>query len=187
VSGSRGGALRVIAGELAGRRFDAPPGPATRPTADRVRQATFNALESLGGVEDARVLDAFAGSGALGIEALSRGAARATFADTDRAAAEAVVRNLRSLGLERRADVRRTPAASVLLDGPWDLVLLDPPYAYDRWPELLAAVAAQLAPEALVVIESDHEVPLPAELACVRSKAYGGTVVQFAALAGASS
>lgn len=181
------GSLRVVAGELAGRRFDAPAGEGTRPTADRVRQATFNALESMGAVDGARVLDACAGSGALGIEALSRGAARAVFADTSAEATSVVSENLRSLGVADRAAVRTAPARTVLAEGPWDLVLLDPPYAFDGWDELLAVVAEHLAPEGVVVIESDREVALPGPLACVRAKAYGGTVVTIAAPAGAPS
>jgi 16S rRNA (guanine966-N2)-methyltransferase len=177
----------VVAGELAGRRFDAPAGEGTRPTADRVRQATFNALESMGVVDGARVLDACAGSGALGIEALSRGAAHATFADTSADAAAVVTENLRSLDLVERSSVRSAPARTVLGEGSWDLVLLDPPYAFDGWEELLAVVAQHLAPDGVVVIESDREVIVPSPLACVRAKAYGGTVVTIAAPAGAPS
>ena len=84
------GALRIVAGTVGGRRIDVPPGQGTRPTSDRVREALFNALESLDAVDGARVLDAFAGSGALGIEALSRGASHATFADTDPQAIEVI-------------------------------------------------------------------------------------------------
>ncbi|MCU1357114.1 MAG: putative ribosomal methyltransferase, partial [Acidimicrobiales bacterium] len=182
------GALRVVAGSVGGLRLDAPPGSATRPTADRVRQATFNALESLGVVEGARVLDAFAGSGALGIEALSRGADRATFVDSVAAARAVVEANLRTTGLAGQARVvpgdgfRELAAA-----GPWDLVLLDPPYDYDRWPALLDAVAPSLAPGGVAVIESDHEVALPASLEGIRVRRYGSTVVAFASPAGATS
>jgi 16S rRNA (guanine966-N2)-methyltransferase len=179
------GALRVVAGELAGRRFDAPTGSSTRPTADRVRQATFNALDSMGAVEGARVIDPFAGSGALGIEALSRHAAHAAFADTDRMAVEVVGSNLRALGLEGRASVRCATAEAVLAEGAWDLVLLDPPYAYDGWSTLLVRVLEQLAPDGVAIIESPQEVSLPPGLECVRAKTYGGTVVQIVARAGA--
>ena len=182
------GALRVVAGTAGGRRIDVPPGPSTRPTSDRVREAVFNALDSLGAVDGARVLDAFAGSGALGIEALSRGAAHATFADTDAQAVAVVNDNLRTLGLAAEATVMlRAAERALVVGGPFDLVLLDPPYAYDGWDELLGALVPTLAPTAVLVVESDREVPLPPPLAGIRTKTYGGTVVQFAALSGAPS
>ncbi|MCU1371150.1 MAG: putative ribosomal methyltransferase [Ilumatobacteraceae bacterium] len=181
------GALRVVAGTAGGRRIDVPAGSATRPTSDRVREALFNALDSLGAVEGAVVLDGFAGSGALGIEALSRGAARATFADTDPQAVEVVRTNLGALGLADAAQVVAGGADRALAFGPYDLVLLDPPYAFDGWDAFLTAVAASLSPEGVVVIESDRDVPLPAGLVGIRSKTYGGTVVQFATAAGAPS
>lgn len=153
-----------------------------------MREAIFNALESLGVVARGRVLDAFAGSGALGIEALSRGAAHATFADADPRAVEVVSANLRALGLAAHATVlTRTAERALAVGGPFDLVLLDPPYAYDRWADLLTDLLAVVSPEAVVVIESDHEVPLPTGLVGIRVKTYGGTVVQFATPAGALS
>ncbi|MCB0962527.1 MAG: 16S rRNA (guanine(966)-N(2))-methyltransferase RsmD [Acidimicrobiales bacterium] len=177
-----------MSGELGGRRFAAPEGDATRPTGERVREATFNALESLGAVAGARVLDPFAGSGALGIEALSRGAAQARFVERDRGAAAVLAANVEALGLGDRAQVVVGDARSAMgSDLPWDLVLLDPPYAADRWVDLLEAVASVLAPDGVVVIESDREVPVPGSLEVIRSKTYGGTVVQFATLAGAPS
>lgn len=179
-------ALRIVAGSAGGRRIDVPAGSSTRPTSDRVREAVFNALESLGAVDGARVLDAFAGSGALGIEALSRGAAHATFADLDPQAVAVVNRNLAALGLAGEATVLTRPAERALAPGgPFDLVLLDPPYAYDGWDGLLAELVAVLAADAVVVIESDREVGLPAGLVGIRTKTYGGTVVQFAAAPGA--
>ena len=182
------GALRIVAGRAGGRRIDVPPGTGTRPTSDRVREAVFNALESLDAVEGARVLDAFAGSGALGIEALSRGAGHATFADTDPQAIEVVRRNLGALDLASDATVvARAAERSLAPSGPFDLVLLDPPYAYDGWDDLLAAVAAVLSSDGVVVIESDRDVPLPPGLVGIKSKTYGGTVVQFAAATGAPS
>lgn len=181
------GALRIVAGSAGGRRIDVPAGDGTRPTSDRVREALFNALESLGAVEGATVLDGFAGSGALGIEALSRGALRAVFADTDPQAVEVVRGNLRTLGLDAAAQVVAGGAHRALAFGPYDLVLLDPPYEFDGWDAFLADVAASLSPEGVVVIESDRDVALPAGLVGIRSKTYGGTVVQFATAAGAPS
>jgi 16S rRNA (guanine966-N2)-methyltransferase len=165
--------VRVIAGELRGRRLVAPAGSTTRPTSDRVREATFNALTSLDAVEGAVVLDRFAGSGALGIEALSRGAARCAFVEVDRAALAALRDNLARFDLgDDRATVRSTPPA-----GPWDLVLLDPPYAFDGWPALLADLPGELADDALVVCESGGPVPVPEGWVVVREKGYGATVV----------
>jgi 16S rRNA (guanine966-N2)-methyltransferase len=180
--------VRVVSGTAGGRLIQLPEGITTRPTSDRVRQAVFNALDSLDVVEGARVLDAFAGSGALGIEALSRGAAHATFADTSPAAVAVVRANLAALGMERSAAVVAGPASRAMAaHGPFDLVVLDPPYAYDGWDELLVEAAACTADDGLVVIESDRLVPLPEALRGVRSKTYGGTVVQFAARSGAST
>ncbi|MGN6694350.1 MAG: 16S rRNA (guanine(966)-N(2))-methyltransferase RsmD [Aquihabitans sp.] len=182
------GALRIVAGRAGGRRIDTPPGSTTRPTSDRVREAVFNALESLDAVDGASVLDAFAGSGALGIEALSRGAVHATFADTDPQAVAVVSANLVALGLAGEATVLTRPAERALAPGgPFDLVLLDPPYAYDGWDDLLVAVAEVLAADGLVVVESDRAVPLPPGLVGIKSKTYGGTVVQFATAVGAPS
>lgn len=181
------GALRVVAGQARGRRLDVPAGTGTRPTPDRVRQAVFNALESLGAVEGARALDAFAGSGALGIEALSRGAAHVTFVDGDAAARAVITANLGATGLATRGVVTGGDGGRAASVGPWDLVLLDPPYAYEHWDETLAGLVPALAPGAVVVVESDREVALPTGLDGIRTKAYGGTVVTFATPTGAPS
>lgn len=127
--------MRIIAGEFRGRRLDAPKGDGTRPTTDRVRESLMSAIHSArGGFAGARVLDAFAGSGALGMEALSRGAVSAVFCERDRGAADVIERNMRTLGLNRdtarlmRGDVlKRLPAP--MAGAPFDLVFLDPPYA----------------------------------------------------------
>lgn len=179
----------MVAGDARGRRLDAPPGKATRPTSERVRQAVFNALESLGAVDGARVLDAFAGSGALGIEALSRGADHVVFADTSAMARSVIESNLTSTGLGGRASVAVGDGrAAATSGGPWDLVLLDPPYGFDGWDELLTGLAGSLSPEAVVVVESDREIVPPAgDLGVIRVKRYGGTVVTFAVPPGASS
>ncbi len=182
------GALRVVAGTHRGRRLDVPPGTATRPTSDRVREAVFNALASLDALDGARGVDPFAGSGALGIEALSRGAAQVTFADVDASALSVVRGNLAALELGDRARVvAGSGPAAVAAGGPWDLVLLDPPYAFEGWSALLDAVVDATAPGAVVVVESDREVALPAALHGVRTRSYGGTVVQFARRSGAPS
>ncbi len=171
--------MRIVAGSARGRRLAAPDGLDVRPTTDRVREATFNALGSLGAVAGAHVLDLFAGTGALGIEALSRGADHVTFVESSPRALEVLRANLATCGLEDLATVVRGDAWRHL-GGPagdvtHDLALLDPPYAFDRWPELLAAVRAQV-----VVIESDRAVEPPVGAVVARQRRYGGTVVTIA-------
>lgn len=148
-----------------------------RPTADRVREAVFNALGSLGAVEGARVLDLFAGSGALGIEALSRGAAHAVFVERDPAARRAIEANLAATGLVGRARVVASSAEAFLrrTEERFDLALLDPPYAFDGWTELLEALVPVL--EGVAVLESDRRVAVPAGWHVEREKRYGGTLV----------
>ncbi len=159
----------------------APPGDTTRPTSDRVREAIFNALWSRGAVDGADVLDLFAGSGALGIEALSRGASHATFVDPDRAARQVVRRNLEACGFLDRAQIVAAPADRYLATrgadaGRFDLAFCDPPYAFAGWDALLAALPAEL-----VVVESDGPVAVPAGCELVREGRYGGTWVGFVA------
>jgi 16S rRNA (guanine966-N2)-methyltransferase len=172
----------------------APEGRDTRPTLDRVREALLNSLVSLDAVAGARVLDLFAGSGALGIEALSRGALHATFVDADRSARAAVEANLSATGLADRAEVLGGDATALLrrwsadaepgVGEPgtrarrFDLVLLDPPYATEEpaWSALLELVA-RVVPTGVVVTESDREVALPEGWDALRVKRYGGTLV----------
>jgi 16S rRNA (guanine966-N2)-methyltransferase len=123
--------MRVIAGQWRGRPLVAPKGSATRPTADRTRETLFSMLASrLGSFEGLRVADLFAGSGALGIEALSRGAAHCTFVETDRAALEAIASNLGKLGAAHLATIKSCSVETFTSAEPYDLVLADPPYAY---------------------------------------------------------
>ena len=172
--------MRVVAGSARGRRLQTPPGLDVRPTTDRVREATFNALGSLDVVQGASVLDLFAGSGALGIEALSRGAGHATFVDSSPRALAAVRDNLATCGLDEAATVVRADAFAHLAVHPehHDLALLDPPYAFDRWAELLDTVRAPV-----VVVESDRAVPTEPHYEVRRERRYGGTVVTIAAQA----
>jgi 16S rRNA (guanine966-N2)-methyltransferase len=122
--------MRIIAGEWRGRTIDAPPGQATRPTADRVRETLFSMLTSrLGSFDDLRVADLFAGSGALGLEALSRGAATATFVESDAQAATTIRRNADRLGASERARVIGGSALALPKSEPFDLIFADPPYA----------------------------------------------------------
>jgi 16S rRNA (guanine966-N2)-methyltransferase len=169
----------VIAGRLGGRRLSAPRGLATRPTSDRVREALFSAL---GDVRGARVLDLYAGTGALGIEALSRGAAHATFVESARPALAALRENLAALGIEGDARVLSQPVARALpaLAGPFDLVFADPPYAaLAEVPVALEALRPALGEEARVVVEhaSRDAAPAIGGLIPRPSRVYGDTAV----------
>lgn len=173
--------MRVVAGRFGGRTLVAPRGHATRPTPERVREALFSIL---GSVEHARVLDLFAGSGALGIEALSRGAATATLVDSSAAAYSAIRRNLDALGVE--AEIRRQRVIPFLDSArsdarQYDLVLLDPPYrqAPGLGPELSVALEPVLAPGARVVVESDRRAPLELKLDMLDERRYGDTLIRI--------
>lgn len=168
--------MRVVAGELGGRKLVTPEGEDTRPTSERVREAIFNSLFSLDAIDDARVLDLFAGSGALGIEALSRGAAHATFVEQDRAALRALRENVDTLGIAAKSSVIAGDGLRHLgIVGGHDLVLLDPPYEFDGWDDLLGGLH-----DCTVVIESDREVEVPDGWVVHRVKRYGATVVTLA-------
>jgi 16S rRNA (guanine966-N2)-methyltransferase len=148
--------VRIIAGQWRGRPLIAPVGQATRPTSDRAREALFSMLQSrLGSFEELHVADLFAGTGALGLEALSRGAGRCTFVESDRAAIEALRKNVAKLGAEDRADIRQQ-SATRLAGGPFHLVLVDPPYRSGLGQQALAnmVAAGALAPGALASLET---------------------------------
>jgi 16S rRNA (guanine966-N2)-methyltransferase len=155
--------MRIVAGAWRGRPIEAPAGETTRPTSDRAREALFSMLASrLGTFEGLRVADLFAGSGALGLEALSRGAAQCTFVETDRQAIEALRRNIAKLGAGERADVRAQSALHGV-PGPFDLVLMDPPYASGFGPRALAALGDAVAPGAWVSLETGPRETVAAE------------------------
>ena len=171
--------MRIIAGSRKGARIFAPKGTETRPTGDRVREAAFN-LIGPGGADDARVLDLFAGSGAMGLEALSRGAARATFVESDRDACRTINRNLDKLRLEGATVLCQDALTALRADARqgtrYDLVLVDPPYR--RFSSLQNALIRHLpevlAPEGLLVVETaaEEEPELP-PLAKRTSRRYG--------------
>jgi 16S rRNA (guanine966-N2)-methyltransferase len=171
--------VRVIGGEFRGRRLVAPAIPSVRPTSDRTREAIFDMLFSLGGIDGQQVVDLFAGSGALGIEALSRGAATVTFVDRDPLALDSIRGNLASLGLldaERdgnvrlvRSDVDQWVESNV---AHYDLVLCDPPYAYDAWGPLIVRLPGDLA-----VLESGADIGDVDGWSVLKRKRYGGTIV----------
>ena len=179
--------MRVIAGALGGRKLDAPSGRATRPTSDRVREALFNVL---GDVTGAAVLDLYAGTGALGIEALSRGASRAVFVENARAALVVLRKNIESLGLERAGKVVPLPVERALPSlrdaGPFDLILLDPPYALlGEAATVLGALGGGLASaSAQIVLEhaSRDAAPEPPSLERAETRIYGDTAISLYAL-----
>ena len=149
--------MRIIAGEWRGRKLVAPEGRQTRPTADRTRETLFSMLASrLGSFEDFRVADLYAGSGALGLEALSRGAAHATFVETDRAAIKAIEANIATFDAGSRAAVRNMSASSLSKSHPFDLVFADPPYEPGSGTAAAAAVATSgwLPPGGWMAIET---------------------------------
>jgi 16S rRNA (guanine966-N2)-methyltransferase len=168
--------VRVVAGEFRGRRLTAPVGGATRPTTDRVREAMFNALTSLDVLVGANVADLYAGSGALGIEALSRGAAHCTFVESDRSALSAVHDNVAKLGITGRTRVISGDVLSMLPRVTCDLAFADPPYGFDGWDQLLARLDGDL-------LVAEGPTPVEPSLAWEqqRVKRYGHTWVTFLA------
>jgi 16S rRNA (guanine966-N2)-methyltransferase len=183
------GELRIIAGRLRGRRIRVPPGVAVRPTPDRVRESLFAILGAV--VRDARVLDAYAGSGALGLEAWSRGAASVVFIESDASALEVLRRNVSDLGLREPCRVLAGRVEDILRHrpprGPFGLVLADPPYAdrdvgieFLRWIE----AAGILAPGATIVLQRDRRGPAAGGaggLRAYRTERYGRTCLDFLA------
>jgi len=174
--------MRIVAGRFKGRRLVAPRGTATRPTSDRVREALFSVLGP--SVQGARVLDLFAGSGALGLEALSRGAATAVFVDRSPRAIAAIAANLEALGIDahvHRMEARAALRAALARREAYDLVFLDPPYrhAAGLGRELSEALAPVLAPGARVVTESDRRDPIALDLPPSDERRYGDTVIRI--------
>lgn len=168
--------MRIIAGTRKGHTIQAPPGRDTRPTSDRVRENVFNIL---GPIDDAVVLDLYAGSGAMGLEALSRGARSSVLVEPDRDAQRTIERNLEKLGLKGAAlvkqNARRALAAEAAAGRLYDLVLVDPPYRmFDSFqPTLAAYLPALLADDGLVVVETEKRVEPELPLARRTSRTYG--------------
>jgi len=181
------GTVRIVAGTLGGRRLAAPPGRATRPTSDKVREAIFAVLGPP--PADSHVLDLFAGSGAMAIEALSRGCQAATLLDTAKGALATIRANVRALGVAERTTVLACDALAFLRAShrgpPWTWVFLDPPYSSHLGTEALArlgAEAVQLTHDAVVIVEHDrrHDPPITAgNLVRTDQRRYGDTVVSF--------
>jgi 16S rRNA (guanine966-N2)-methyltransferase len=174
--------MRIVAGAWRGRRLVAPPGQGTRPTADRVRQALFDTLmhAEWGGrglLEAATVLDVFAGTGALGLEALSRGATRASFIESDQAALRALRANIAACRAEGRTEVVAIDALKlgVKTTAPANLVFLDPPYGLNLVARVLARLQATgyVSPAALVVAEIGRDEPRPTDQPLLQDRQYG--------------
>jgi 16S rRNA (guanine966-N2)-methyltransferase len=169
--------VRIIAGQFRGRPLQAPPGSATRPTADRVREALFSMLTSrLGSFEDLRVADLYAGSGALGFEALSRGAAEATFVETDPKAQAAIKANAAKLGVSHRVRVFGGSALALSRSEPFDLILADPPYTNGSGSAVVKSVseADWLAPGGWMSVETERRDPVdPGDLSIEADRQFG--------------
>jgi 16S rRNA (guanine966-N2)-methyltransferase len=175
---------RIVAGTAGGRRLVVPP-RGTRPTSERVREALFSAIESAAGLDGAEVLDLYAGSGALGLEALSRGASRVTFVESDRNALSVLRKNVATVGIPG-GQVVPGRVQTVLAAGTatrYDLVLADPPYADSDVDEVLRALGTWTRPGALVILERSVRSPdpeWPEPLEALRVKRYGDTALHWA-------
>lgn len=176
---------RIVAGAAGGRRLQVPP-RGTRPTSDRVREALFSSLEAWVDLDGASVLDLYAGSGALGFEALSRGAARATFVESDKRASEVLKANARVVALPGVTVLNRTAeaAVAVVADAPCDVVFADPPYAVgdDELAKVLHGLAGRLAEDAVLIVERasrSSEPAWPDGVEPLRAKRYGDTAVYW--------
>lgn len=172
--------MRVIAGRFKGRRLKPPTWEGLRPTSDKLRETLFNILA--GRIEGARVVDGFAGTGAVGIEAVSRGAAHVTFVDDDRRAAALTAANINVCGAGASVTIETGDVATVLRrhTAAFDVIWLDPPYGHDS-SEALEAAAGALAPGGVVVLEraTRREPPVPAALVRIRDVKSGDSTLTF--------
>ena len=178
---------RVIAGDARGRRLQVPPGTTTRPTSDRAREGLFSSLQSLLDLEGARVLDLYAGSGALGLEAVSRGAGSATLVEDDPEAVAALRKNVEHLGFRTAYVVAQPVERFLAVDAEprYDLALVDPPYELEVAP-VLEQLLPWLAPDAVVAVERrtrGPELAWPAGYQPVRERRYGEATLWYALLA----
>ena len=173
--------MRIVSGLARGHALTAPAGSHTRPTADRVREAMFNILS--GKIAQAKVLDLFAGSGALGLEALSRGADHCTFVDNDRKAMDVVCKNITALGMQKHTTCLNMDwrmAMKRLSGEQFDLIFIDPPYAKGLYGPVLQEIGTLLARDGLIVVESDvAEEPTYTPFDCVDKRKYGRTMLAF--------
>ncbi|MBP2323688.1 16S rRNA (guanine966-N2)-methyltransferase [Kibdelosporangium banguiense] len=174
---------RIVAGTAGGRRLAVPP-RGTRPTSDRVREAMFSAIEAALDLDGARVLDLYAGSGALGLEALSRGASAVTFVESDRDALTVLRSNIAAVSLPGTSVVSGRVLSFLAGEpSPYDLILADPPYADTDIDAVVAALAGWTAPDGLVILERSARSPAPAwpaSLAPLKVRKYGDTALHWA-------
>ena len=178
--------MRVIAGEFKGRRLKTPNWDGVRPTSDKLRETLFNILGAR--VANARVLDGYAGTGAVGLEALSRGAAHVTFVESDRRAAALIEENARMCGLKRDYTIACADFLSSRsrVAGTFDLILLDPPYDIENVRQVLERAATLLSPDGLLVFEraTSRHPDVPSSLECLRDVRSGdSTLTMFRAAA----
>ena len=175
--------MRVIAGQFKGRRLKTPKWDGVRPTSDKLRETLFNVLQTR--IESARVLDMFAGTGAVALEALSRGAASATCVDNDRRAAGLIAENAALCGESERCVIIRDVASRALQQllpgGPFDIVVLDPPYDYPNLADAVRDAAGQRATGGLIVLEHSSRVapPQPGGLTLTRTIKSGDSALTF--------
>ena len=168
--------MRIVSGIAKGRKIIPPLSQDVRPTKDRVREAIFNSLTSFELINGRHFFDLFAGSGALGLEALSRGAAKVTFVDHQRACIDAIQENIETLGFEELSELRHGSYLQELQRiSKSDVVLLDPPYGFKDWNNIVDSIAA-----AAVVIESGSEISLSGQWDTIKVKKYGSTFVTIA-------
>lgn len=173
--------MRIIAGSCRGRRLEAPRWAGLRPTSDKLRETLFNIIAAR--VADARVLDVFAGTGALGLESLSRGAASAVFVEHDRRAAALIAANAERCGVGDRCAIIRGAAEQVLTHeiagGPFDLVMLDPPYTFEPLGDAVSAAGRHLAPGGLLILEhaTRRAMPVVAGIRPVRTVRSGDSAL----------
>ncbi len=168
--------MRIVAGTARGRKLQIPTYSEIRPTKDRVREAIFNSLQSHGLIENHSYLDLFAGTGSLGLEALSRGARSVVFVDSSQLAIECVTENINTLDFENRAEIRYQDAMSYLKQqNKFDVAILDPPYKFDAWESLLSEICA-----GSIVIETSQTITLGDSWRVLKEQSYGQSNVLIA-------
>ena len=168
--------MRIVAGTARGRKLIIPSNSEIRPTKDRVREAIFNSLHSYGLVEDLHYLDLFAGTGSLGLEALSRGANSVVFVANNELSVNTVTQNLQRLGFIGKAEIRRQDAMTYLKESrEFDVAILDPPYEFKLWDQLLSQIKSKV-----VVIESSQNINLDESWVIIKEQSYGQSNVQIA-------
>jgi 16S rRNA (guanine966-N2)-methyltransferase len=173
--------MRIISGRFRGRRLEAPAGDLCRPTSDRVREALFSILSSRAPLIDASVLDLFAGSGALGLEALSRGARSATFVETAPKVVHVLRQNVAHLGVESDATILKTDVHAYLGGSAqvFDLIFVDPPYAYPLLEQVVARARERLDPDGWMIVEHERGRPWTEPHVPLEQRTYGRTTLSF--------